>query len=65
MTLSALREMNFTSLSETEASEISGGKKLSKAQCAEIWALAQAGSVGYGCGGGYNEYMAIYKRQCK
>ncbi|WP_186778037.1 hypothetical protein [Streptomyces salinarius] len=64
MSLSTLRAMNFTALSDTDAAEATGSG-LSKAQCAEIWALAQAGSIGYGCAGGYNEYMDIYNRSCK
>ncbi|MFE0334882.1 hypothetical protein [Streptomyces sp. NPDC058955] len=56
--------MNFTTLSDSESDAVSGGR-LSKAQCAAIWANAQAAMLGYGCGGGYSDYMAIYNRECR
>ncbi|MFE7551965.1 hypothetical protein [Streptomyces gardneri] len=64
MSLSTLREMNFTTMSDNETDAVSGGR-LSKAQCAAIWANAQANMLGYGCGGSYTDYMGIYNRECR
>jgi hypothetical protein len=65
MSLSALREMNFTPLDEAEAAEVMGEGSASPAQCAEWLLLAGGEILGYSCGGSYQMWMNLYNSYCR
>ncbi|MEU2788809.1 hypothetical protein [Streptomyces sp. NPDC007100] len=65
MSLSQLRAMNFPALSEVEGQQADGeGRRLSKAQCAELYALSFT-SVVISCGGTPTDYLKMYNQFCR
>ncbi|GAU67998.1 hydrolase [Streptomyces sp. NBRC 110611] len=65
MSLAQLRSMNFPALSEAAAEQADGeGRKLSKAQCAHLYALSFTSTV-ISCGGTPTDYLKMYNQFCK